>query len=197
MRTLLSCRDANDPIIARRDVRAILVHSRRKQGPEFWTSLTDEAEYHGVAPLLEPIISAFARDDPETVPDDVRWAFVALAHRHRRAALAREACVDNLLEAFATVGIPVILLKGAALSHLIYSAPKLRPMVDVDLLINPADVERAVILSAILATLSPPVMARALQVVSIIFRWPRSWPSDFGSRWRSMSMLSRQTRPEV
>ena len=145
VRTLLSYRDANDPLIACRDVRPILVHCRRAQGPEFWMGLTEEAEYHGVAPLLEPIISAFAQDDPETVPDDVRWAFVALAHRHRRAAFAREACVDNLLEAFATVGIPVILLKGAALSHLIYSAPKLRPMVDVDLLINPADVERAVI----------------------------------------------------
>ena len=59
-------------------------------------------------------------------------------------AIAREKCVDQLLAAFATVGIPIIFLKGAALAHRIYPSPELRPMVDIDVLIDPADTERAV-----------------------------------------------------
>jgi Uncharacterised nucleotidyltransferase len=107
-----------------------------------WGALADEAEYHGVAPLIEPMIAVLAAKLP--VPDDVRRAFVVLASRHRHAAIAREACIDELLETFATAGVPVILLKGAALAHRIYSGPGLRPMVDIDVLIDPADTKRAV-----------------------------------------------------
>jgi hypothetical protein len=64
--------------------------------------------------------------------------------RHRRASSVRERCIDQLLTAFAAAGIPIILLKGAALAHRIYSSPALRPMVDVDVLVNARDTERAV-----------------------------------------------------
>ena len=104
--------------------------------------LPGEAEHHGVAPLLEPVISSVA--DNALISDDVRRSFIALASRHRRFAVAREKCIDELLEAFAAFGIPIILLKGAALAHRIYPKPALRPMVDIDVLINPADIERAV-----------------------------------------------------
>jgi hypothetical protein len=48
-----------------------------------------------------------------------------------------------LITAFAAADIPMILLKGAALAHLIYPAPELRPMVDIDILIDPAKTETA------------------------------------------------------
>jgi len=107
-------------------------------------ALAGEAEYHGIAPLIEPMVGALSRTAPDAVPDDVRRAFVVMASRHRRAAIVREECIDRLLEAFADAGVPVILLKGAALAHLIYPGPELRPMADIDVLINPADAERAV-----------------------------------------------------
>jgi hypothetical protein len=105
-----------------------------------WCALAQEAEHHGVTPLIAPAIAAAHQG---TVPEDVRRIFVALALRHRRAAAARERALDRLLQAFAAAGLPVILLKGAALAHLIYPAPALRAMADVDVLIEGSDTARA------------------------------------------------------
>jgi Uncharacterised nucleotidyltransferase len=144
VRALLIDRGPDDCRVASEATERILLRCPEIKDAWFWRTLADEAEYHGVAPLIEPMITALSRKKPEAVPDDVRRAFVALASRHRRAAVAREKCVDQLLVAFATAGIPIILLKGAALAHRIYPSPELRPMVDIDVLIDPADTERAV-----------------------------------------------------
>ena len=42
----------------------------------------------------------------------------------------------------AQAGVPFLVLKGAALAHLVYGDPRLRPMRDVDLLIRKADGRR-------------------------------------------------------
>lgn len=109
-----------------------------------WQSLTDEANYHGVTLLSAPIVAALSRRAPDAVPLDAKRAFLALASRHRQATAARESCVDRLLEAFAAADIPMILLKGSALAHLIYPAPEVRPMIDIDILIDPAKKQAAV-----------------------------------------------------
>jgi hypothetical protein len=105
-----------------------------------WSALAQEAEHHGVTPLITPTIVAAGSG---AVPEHVRRTFVALALRHRRAAAARERSLDRLLQAFAAAGLPVILLKGAALAHLIYPSPALRAMADVDVLIEGSDTARA------------------------------------------------------
>jgi hypothetical protein len=144
VRALLTDRGTDDcSVVSEVTERTLRCCLEIKDAP-FWRTLADEAEYHGVAPLIEPMITALSRKRPAAVPDDVRRAFVALASRHRRAAVAREQCVDQLLAAFAIAGIPIILLKGAALAHRIYPSPELRPMVDIDVLIDPANMERAV-----------------------------------------------------
>jgi hypothetical protein len=144
VRALLVARDAPDrDIIGDVAERTVLRCPPDLHG-ELWRRLPDEAEYHGVAPLLEPMISSLAKQFPEAVPDDVRLTFVALASRHRRAANAREECIDQLLAAFEAAGIRIILLKGTALAHLVYGAPELRPMVDIDALIEPSDLKQAV-----------------------------------------------------
>jgi hypothetical protein len=109
-----------------------------------WEDLAAEAEYHGVAPLIEPIVAGIARASPASVPEGVRRVFVALASRHRHAAAAREGVIDQLVAAFAAADLRVILLKGAALAHLIYPRPELRPMADIDVLIEPAGLSSAV-----------------------------------------------------
>ena len=144
VRALLTDRGANDCGVAGEATEQVLLHCHKIRGGQFWGTLAQEAEHHGVAPLIGPMITALARMRPEIVPDDVRRSFVALTSRHRRAAVAREKCIDQLLVAFATVSIPIILLKGAALAHRIYPSPELRPMIDIDVLIDPADTERAV-----------------------------------------------------
>ncbi len=109
-----------------------------------WQQLADDSDYHGVTLLIEPVVAAVLKMTPSVIPEDVRRSFFALASRHRQAALARESCVDQLLKAFAAAGVPMILLKGAALAHLIYPTPALRPMSDIDILIDPADSQAAI-----------------------------------------------------
>jgi hypothetical protein len=144
LRALVASYDGDREDITRDAAWRTVLRCHGARRPELLAKLADEAEYHGIAPLLEPSISALAREIPEAIPRDVRVAFFALASRHRRATALREKCIDQLLTAFAATGIPIILLKGAALAHLIYPAPELRPMVDIDALIDPADEERAV-----------------------------------------------------
>jgi hypothetical protein len=144
VRALLSDRGADDRSVVSKATERALLHRRSVNGVQICSALAEETEFHGVTPLIEPMITALCKKRPEAVPDDVRRVFVALASRHRRAAAAREKCVDQLLAAFASAGVPIILLKGAALAHRIYLNPELRPMDDIDVLIDPADTERAV-----------------------------------------------------
>jgi Uncharacterised nucleotidyltransferase len=144
VRALLSDRGADDCSVASEATEQALLQGHGINRAQLWSTLAEEAEYHGVTPLIEPMITALSRKRPAAVPDDVRRAFVVLASRHRRASVAREKCIDRLLAAFATVGIPIILLKGAALVHRVYSSPELRPMVDIDVLIDSVDIERVV-----------------------------------------------------
>ena len=142
VRALLTDRGPGDRRAASEATERIFRCCSEERRIRILKELPGEAEHHGVAPLLEPVISSVA--DDALISDDVRRSFIALASRHRRFAVARGKCIDELLEAFAASDITIILLKGAALAHLIYPKPALRPMIDIDVLINPADVERAV-----------------------------------------------------
>jgi hypothetical protein len=107
-----------------------------------WRGVADEAEYHGVAPLIAPMISRLCADRPDLV--DVGRVFATLTSRHRRASVVREACIDELLQACAHADAPIILLKGAALAHILYPSPAVRPMVDIDVLVAADAVPRVV-----------------------------------------------------
>ena len=54
-----------------------------------------------------------------------------------------EADLRGLLDALAAGGVNALVLKGAALAHMIYPAPHLRPRVDTDLLISRGELEAA------------------------------------------------------
>jgi Uncharacterised nucleotidyltransferase len=142
VRALLVDLDAADCNVSGETTERLLCQCRKEERNRIVGALPEEAEYHGVVPLLEASIGALA--DKAIIPDDVRRIFVALASRQRHAAAAREKCIDELLAAFAIAAIPNILLKGAVLAHRIYASPALRPMVDIDVLVRPVDIERAV-----------------------------------------------------
>jgi hypothetical protein len=110
----------------------------------FWEKVVKETDYHGVTLLAEPAVATLSKTRPAVIPDHARRTFFALASHHRQIAAARETCVDRLLTTFAAAGITMILLKGAALAHRIYPSPELRPMVDIDILIDPAQARAAV-----------------------------------------------------
>lgn len=111
--------------------------------PAFWSALVGETEYHGVVAFVLPLVSALAVETPDLVPRNALRALGALAHRQRRAFEARERLVDRILSSLGEAGIEVLLLKGGAVAHLIYARPEYRPMVDIDLLVRPGDIEAA------------------------------------------------------
>ena len=56
--------------------------------------------------------------------------------------LTRQAVLRRLSHALAAAGIPFVVLKGAALAHLAYPEPALRPMGDIDLWTRPEFLDR-------------------------------------------------------
>ncbi|MBI5876704.1 MAG: nucleotidyltransferase family protein [Chloroflexi bacterium] len=101
-------------------------------------SLVEAAEQHGLAPLVYSHLS-----DAGALPPGAQRPLAALTLRHRQAAAARAQALAEVLHLFAREQIDVLVLKGAALAHLVYPSPDLRPMRDVDLLVRAPDAERA------------------------------------------------------
>jgi len=103
-----------------------------------WNALLPAAETQGLGPLLY----AHVRRTAVTLPDEVRLGlqgmFVRARHWHRVA----EAVVQEALAAAQQAEIPVVVLKGLALASVAYPEAALRPMRDVDLLVDPADEPR-------------------------------------------------------
>jgi hypothetical protein len=98
-----------------------------------WREFIPAVEKHGMAPL-------FYRNALKAgieLPEDIKFQLRGLVLRHRVAAQARTRCLGEILQAANSAGIEVVLLKGAAMAHLVYPEPGLRPMRDMDLLARP------------------------------------------------------------
>src|SRR6185503_4285201 len=111
-----------------------------------WQAVPDAAEAHGLAPLLHHHLTTAG----VVMPTDVHQRLFGLAALHRDANRVRFRVLGQILDAFDIAGISVLVLKGAALAHLVYPAPGLRPMSDVDLLVHP---EQAALSQSVLADL--------------------------------------------
>jgi hypothetical protein len=109
------------------------------------TALCDLAQAQGVLPLLAEHLPVESGVTPDLLE--------RLRRRARQSAAAdviREVELRRLVVALAAAGIPPLLMKGAHLAYACYRRPDLRPRVDTDLLIEPAQRERA---DAVLTTL--------------------------------------------
>lgn len=104
-----------------------------------WERLPGQAEVHGLAPLVYTHLKQ-AGIQP---PPDTRRQLQALYLRHRRANQIRGEELRRILGAFEASGIQAIALKGAAVSHIVYPEPALRPMSDLDLLVRASDARHA------------------------------------------------------
>lgn len=108
---------------------------------EAWTAVVDLAIAHG----LHAELSHLARQDGFPWSDSP-----ATSRLHREAALSagrtmlHDQAQREISRAFTVAHIPHIWLKGAALAHLVYPDPVLRPMVDLDVLVQPAHLEQAI-----------------------------------------------------
>lgn len=104
-----------------------------------WNDLLDNAEYHGLEALLAAHIRKAGIQIPPTADDRLRARCVQNAH----AFAVRTRIVSEILSALDQARVPLLVLKGAALAHLVYSNPLLRPMRDVDVLVPRQETRRA------------------------------------------------------
>jgi hypothetical protein len=94
-----------------------------------------EAEEHRLTPLLEQALGPSAED---VLGRPAALSLHALCALHRRRSRAQQAALNEVLDAFARSGIAACVLKGAALASIVYPRRDLRPMGDLDLLVEPA-----------------------------------------------------------
>jgi len=113
--------------------------SRLLRGGMDWQALGDLAEREKATTIVVgriPDAGAFAADP----------GFRELRQRATLALMTQlrlEQLLHEILDTLAAEGIPVMLLKGAALAYSSYDSFPDRPMGDLDLLVRPADAERA------------------------------------------------------
>ena len=88
-------------------------------------------------------------------PPHTRRQLLALTVRHRRRNDIYSRVLREVLDAFNAAGIDAVVLKGAALAHVLYPAVGLRPMSDIDLLVDPQLTRRAQALLAELGFFAP------------------------------------------
>ncbi len=101
--------------------------------------LVEASERDGLAPLL----LAHIREAKASVAPSVSVRLFARCKQHARAAVVRRQVVGMVVEALTDAGIPLLVLKGAALAQLVYGDAAHRPMRDVDLLVRRQDAKRA------------------------------------------------------
>jgi hypothetical protein len=170
-----------------------------------WASLTDAAEYHGLAPILyRALNSAGLGQIPENVAARLRDCY---GHSARRNGILT-ARLLTLLSAFGAGGIAVVPLKGPVLAESLYPDPVLRPFSDLDLLVRKQDVPAAVQLLTregytfgahlarlpfdTLVSFTFELLFRHEQMAQVDLQWDTG-PSDYPFRfdveilWRSLS----------
>lgn len=133
------------------DLYAFLIHAARvKENPaqllrlqeaaskiSDWGELARLAELHSIAPLVYKHIQAAQIPIPDAVLQILKGRHLQHAHANR----VRTQALVEILDAFQKAGIPLIVLKGMAMAHLVYPSPSLRPMSDIDLLVSKADAQ--------------------------------------------------------
>ena len=104
-----------------------------------WESLVREAEAHGVAPLLYKHLEHVGF----TLPDGHHRILRSLYQRCRLSNQIRNSAIIEILSSYKKEKIETVLVKGIALANSVYTAPDLRPMRDIDLLVRKKDLDRA------------------------------------------------------
>jgi putative nucleotidyltransferase-like protein len=114
---------------------------RAVSGAVHWNQLPERAARLGVAELVH--VTLARRGDGAHLPPEVlrrlERAYYAQAVRNARLG----ANLQDVLAAFSRHGVRVIVLKGAAIAELVYDNIALRPMGDLDVLVQPRDLELA------------------------------------------------------
>jgi hypothetical protein len=107
--------------------------------PDDWDRVSTLAASQGVGPVLQ---RRLGRQGLVPAASTARLRDASRASAARNLLLIAD--LGRILRAMRAGGIPVIPLKGAFLAESVYGDIALRPMADLDLLVKPADLPRAI-----------------------------------------------------
>jgi len=107
-----------------------------------WRAITGAAIVQAVPGVLLDRLSHNQLGD--AIPRDCHAMLTGAARAVAMRNLRRLAALGEVLTAFSAAGIPVVVLKGAYLAGQIYRDQSMRQMVDIDLLVRPADLTATV-----------------------------------------------------
>ena len=105
-----------------------------------WRVLLQDAESHGVMPLLAERVMNL---DGALVPPDIRHKLRESRRAYTVCSLRMTAELFRLLERLAEAGIETLVTKGPALSVRCYGDPGMRQYADLDLVVREKDIRRA------------------------------------------------------
>ncbi len=104
-----------------------------------WGQVFKLARFHRVQGLLWNAVAPNA----SAIPPGIRDALSSDARKIAADSLRVAAESLELRDDFAAAAMPLVFLKGSALGSLAYKEPALKTAIDIDLLIDPADIEHA------------------------------------------------------
>lgn len=105
-----------------------------------WSDTLAAAAHHGLSPLVYRHVHGAGPAAPSAVVRELRERYLSSAAANMRLFHG----LSIILRAMRAADVPVIPLKGACLADTVYGNIALRPMVDLDLLVKPADLPRAI-----------------------------------------------------
>ncbi|MCI5224994.1 MAG: hypothetical protein D3924_20580, partial [Candidatus Electrothrix sp. AR4] len=135
--SLCACDTGHQAMYSR--LRQAMVAFQEKAVDDSWNRLLHEAERQGLAPLLYH----HSRRIDIQPPKNMQRLLHSLYLRSRHANDVRCKATAKILNRYHSADIPVLLVKGIALCNLVYQDPGLRPMRDIDLLVNKSDLAAA------------------------------------------------------
>ena len=109
-----------------------------------WQKLLRSANSYDLAPLLYLNLKMSVGSD--LIPTSVSERLETIYKRSCVEVMNAFVKLEEILSTFSRAGIPAIVLKGAALTALVYRRMGLRPMVDIDLLVRKKDLDRAALI---------------------------------------------------
>lgn len=124
---------------ARTDPEVPRIEDLVQRDPD-WQLVLQKVERWRLAPLVYTNLRAAIRSGH--VPPPVAQHLRHLYHRDTIHGVARRELLRATLLRFSVAGVPVVVLRGAALAALVYPSPGLRPMGDIDLLVHSHDLDR-------------------------------------------------------
>lgn len=150
-----------------------------------WDLLAQIAGHHGAFPLVYQRVMPYS----DQVPQNDLGSFKRLHQVHSRKTLWLTSELFRVAEEFERHGINFLAYKGPTLGQLLYSDVNARQFGDLDLLVHPSDVSRAVSLVHELGYRSELSLTSKQEAAFLSIGYERSFDSDFGRnlleiKWR-------------